>query len=105
MSTFAIALFVCASTAAAAPAKSSNPKAQAAKAQAEARRIVAGQEFRAAARSRDIARMNALLKGTGVVASEPVALFYCLPPEFANYTNGQWYCGGRVVEPFMYADW
>ena len=108
VSTFALALFICASTAAvarpAAPSKSSNPTALDAKSQAEARRIVEGREFQTAARSRDIARMNNLLKGTGVVAANPVALFFCRPPEIANYKNGAWHCGARKVEPFMYAD-
>jgi hypothetical protein len=48
--------------------------------------------------------MNDLLKGTGVVVANPVALFYCKPPSVAVYRNGAWYCGARKVEPFMYAD-
>lgn len=101
VSTFATALIVCASTAAVArPA--APPKSQAA-----AQRIVASPEFQSAVRSKDIARMNELLKGTGAVADNPVALFFCRPPAVPKYANGQWYCvdkGGWVkVHPFMYA--
>jgi hypothetical protein len=103
VSTFAFALIVCAST----PAVAQTPapsKSSVAKSQAEARRIVEGQEFQTAVRSKDIARMNDLLKGTGVVVANPVALFYCKPPSVAVYRNGAWYCGAKKVEPFMYAD-
>ena len=108
ISTFALALIICASTAAVAqppaPAKSSNPTTRDATSQAKARRIVEGREFQTAVRSKDIARMNDLLKGTGVVVATPVALFYCRPPDAAFYRNGAWYCASNRVQPFMYAD-
>ncbi|HEX9964365.1 MAG TPA: hypothetical protein VGB04_05210 [Allosphingosinicella sp.] len=112
VSTFAIALFVCASTAAAAqPAarpKSSAPTALDATSQAKVRRIVEGREFQIAARSRNIAQMNDLLKSTGAVAANPVAIFFCRLPAVPVYRNGQWYCeGGGIslkVEPYMYMD-
>ena len=110
ISTFAVALIICASTAAVAqppaPPMSSDPTALNAKSQAEIRRIVDGRAFRIAARSRNIARMNNLLKGTGVVVANPVALFYCRPPHQAIFKNGAWYCEGGgtsvKVHPFMY---
>jgi hypothetical protein len=105
VSTFAIALIICTFTAAVAQPRS-DPMTVDARSQAEARRIVASREFQRAARSKDIPRMNRLLRGTGAVATNPVALFFCRLPAIPVYRNGQWYCeGGGIsleVEPFMY---
>lgn len=110
VSAFTIALIIGASTAAVArpapPRVSSDPTVLDAKSEAKARRIVEGREFQNAARSKDIARMNELLRGTGAVAANPVALFFCRPPASPVFVNGAWYCtGGGVsikVHPFMY---
>jgi hypothetical protein len=74
----------------------------------DVQRIAQGSEFKRAARSKNLTKINQLLQGTGAIAVIPVAIFYCKSPTTPKWINGKWYCvGGGIsvpVEPYMYMD-
>jgi hypothetical protein len=71
-------------------------------------RITQGSEFKRAAQSKNLTKINQLLKGTGAIAVIPVAIFFCKPPFTPVITNAGGYCvsGSTKIEvtPYMYME-